>query len=104
MLGFGISVIPGIDPNPDNYVSAGVINTKSLLVGCLVRLEPNLQTKVRSQAGRGRGEMGEEERERGEGRGERGRREGRRERVEGRGEREGEGRGRERVGELERKG
>jgi len=46
MLGFGISVIPGIDPNPDNYVSAGVINTKSLLVGCLVRLEPNLQTKM----------------------------------------------------------
>ena len=40
-------MIAGIDPNPDNFVSAGVINTKSMLVGCLLRLEPNIQTQVR---------------------------------------------------------
>ena len=46
LLGYGISVITGIDPNPDNLVSAGVINTKSMLVGCLLRLEPNIQTQM----------------------------------------------------------
>ena len=33
-------------PNADNFVSAGIITTRSVLVGCLLRLEPNLQTKV----------------------------------------------------------
>ncbi len=47
LLGFGLSVISDIDPNPDNFVSAGIVNTTSVLVGCLVRLEPNKQTKVR---------------------------------------------------------
>jgi len=36
----------GIDPNPDNYVAGGILNTSSVLVGCLVRLEPNKQTEV----------------------------------------------------------
>ena len=40
-------MISDIDPNPDNFVSAGIVNTTSVLVGCLVRLEPNKQTKVR---------------------------------------------------------
>jgi len=36
----------GIDPNPDNYVAGGILNTSTVLVGCLVRLEPNKQTEV----------------------------------------------------------
>ncbi len=40
-------MITDIDPNPDNFVSAGIVNTTAVLVGCLVRLEPNKQTKVR---------------------------------------------------------
>lgn len=47
LLGCGLSVLVDIDPNPDNYVSAGIINSSLMLVGCLVRLEPNKQTKVR---------------------------------------------------------
>ena len=40
LQGFGVSVISGIDPNPDNFVSASVITTQNMLVGCLLRLEP----------------------------------------------------------------
>ena len=47
LLGFGLSVMSDIDPNADNFVSAGIINSSMILVGCLVRLEPNKQTKVR---------------------------------------------------------
>ena len=47
LQGVGVSVIEGIDPNPDNYVSAGIVNTKSVLIGCLLRLEPNKDKKVR---------------------------------------------------------
>ena len=36
----------GVDPNPANYVSAGVINTSTILIGCLLRLEPNTDSKV----------------------------------------------------------
>ena len=46
LMGFGVSTLDEIDPNPDNFVSAGVINTRAVLIGCLLRLEPNLQTKV----------------------------------------------------------
>ncbi len=46
IVGFGLSAIDDIDPNPDNFVSAGIVNTQSVLVGCLLRLEPNKQTKV----------------------------------------------------------
>lgn len=46
LMGFGVSILEGVDPNPDNFVSAGVINTRAVLVGCLLRLEPNLQTKM----------------------------------------------------------
>lgn len=27
------------DPNPDNFFSAGIINTKTAQIGCLIRLE-----------------------------------------------------------------
>ena len=36
----------GIDPNPDNYVAGAILSTSTLLVGCLLRLEPNKQTEV----------------------------------------------------------
>lgn len=46
LKGIGLSVLPGVDPNPDNYVSAGIITTTSALIGCLARLEPNFESKV----------------------------------------------------------
>lgn len=46
LVGVGVSVLEGIDPNPDNFVSAGVLNTRASLIGCLLRLEPNKETKV----------------------------------------------------------
>ncbi len=40
-------MISDIDPmKPDNIVSAGIVNTTLVIVGCLVRLEPDKQTKV----------------------------------------------------------
>ena len=44
-----MSVITGVDPNADNFVSAGIINTRTTLIGCLMRLEPNKDTKVSGQ-------------------------------------------------------
>ena len=46
LKGYGISVLAGVDPNEDNFVSAGIINTRTTLIGCLLRLEPNKETKV----------------------------------------------------------
>ena len=31
---------------PQNYVCAGIIHTKTIQVGCLLRLEPNTQAQV----------------------------------------------------------
>ena len=36
----------GIDPNPDNYVAGAILSTSTVLVGCLLRLEPNKRTEV----------------------------------------------------------
>ena len=44
--GFGLSTLAGIDPNVNNFVSAAVISTTNVLIGCLLRLEPNMDTKV----------------------------------------------------------
>lgn len=41
LIGYGFSILEGIDPNPDNYVCAGIIHTKTVQIGCLLRLEPN---------------------------------------------------------------
>ena len=41
-----MAVLPDIDPNPSNFVSAGIVSTTTVLVGCLLRLEPNLDIKV----------------------------------------------------------
>lgn len=46
LLGFGMQLLDGIDPNPDNMVCAGIIHTQGQQVGCLLRLEPNRQAQV----------------------------------------------------------
>lgn len=38
--------MPNIDPNPENYVCAGIIHTQAAQIGTLVRMEPNKQAKV----------------------------------------------------------
>uniref|UniRef100_U5EX15 AP-2 complex subunit alpha n=1 Tax=Corethrella appendiculata TaxID=1370023 RepID=U5EX15_9DIPT len=43
LTGFGMQLLDGIDPNPDNMVCAGIIHTQLHQVGCLLRLEPNKQ-------------------------------------------------------------
>jgi hypothetical protein len=48
LIGFGFSLLEGIDPNPENYVCAGIIHTKSIQIGCLLRLEPNSAAQVSS--------------------------------------------------------
>ncbi|KAI3359403.1 hypothetical protein L3Q82_002906 [Scortum barcoo] len=45
LLGLGSALLDNVDPNPENYVCAGVIQTKSQQVGCLLRLEPNAQAQ-----------------------------------------------------------
>lgn len=45
-MGSGMQLLDGIDPNPENYVIAGIIHTKTLQVGVLCRLEPNSQAMV----------------------------------------------------------
>lgn len=44
--GLGANVLDNVDPNPDNFVCAGIIETKSAAIGTLIRLEPNRQAKM----------------------------------------------------------
>ncbi|KAL5280684.1 AP2A2 family protein [Megaselia abdita] len=46
LSGFGIQLLENVDPNPDNMVCAGIINTIRVQVGCLMRLEPNKQAEM----------------------------------------------------------
>uniref|UniRef100_A0A6Q2ZDR6 AP-2 complex subunit alpha n=1 Tax=Esox lucius TaxID=8010 RepID=A0A6Q2ZDR6_ESOLU len=46
LLGLGTALLENVDPNPENYVCAGVIQTKIQQVGCLLRLEPNAQAQM----------------------------------------------------------
>ncbi|KAK5913322.1 hypothetical protein CgunFtcFv8_007865 [Champsocephalus gunnari] len=46
LLGLGSALLEDVDPNPENYVCAGVIQTKGQQVGCLLRLEPNSQAQM----------------------------------------------------------
>jgi AP-2 complex subunit alpha len=46
LLGFGLQLLEGIDPNPENFVCAGIIHTRLQQVGCLLRLEPNRQAQM----------------------------------------------------------
>ena len=43
---FPLQLLENIDPNPDNFVCAGIIHTRSLQIGTLLRLEPNKQAQV----------------------------------------------------------
>jgi len=46
LLGTGFSLLEGIDPNPENFVLAGIIHTGAFQAGCLLRLEPNRQANM----------------------------------------------------------
>lgn len=43
-----MQLLDGIDPNPDNFVCAGIVHMRAQQVGCLLRLEPNKQAQVSS--------------------------------------------------------
>uniref|UniRef100_A0A8C2AB22 AP-2 complex subunit alpha n=1 Tax=Cyprinus carpio TaxID=7962 RepID=A0A8C2AB22_CYPCA len=42
----GMALLENVDPNPENFVCAGVIQTKAQQVGSLLRLEPNAQAQM----------------------------------------------------------
>ncbi|KHN85278.1 AP-2 complex subunit alpha-2 [Toxocara canis] len=44
--GVGSKLLHDVDPNPENFVCAGIINTKAQQIGTLIRLEPNRQAKM----------------------------------------------------------
>ncbi|XP_069764638.1 AP-2 complex subunit alpha-2 isoform X3 [Narcine bancroftii] len=46
LIGFGTALLQDVDPNRDNFVGAGIVHTKSIQVGCLLRLEPNSQAQM----------------------------------------------------------
>uniref|UniRef100_A0A2P2I417 AP-2 complex subunit alpha n=1 Tax=Hirondellea gigas TaxID=1518452 RepID=A0A2P2I417_9CRUS len=46
VIGFGMQILEGIDPNPENYVCAGILHTRTQQIGCLMRLEPNRQAQM----------------------------------------------------------
>lgn len=46
LIGFGMQLLDGIDPNPDNFVCAGIVHTRTQQIGCLLRLEPNKQAQM----------------------------------------------------------
>lgn len=46
LVGFGMQILENIDPNADNFVTAGIVHTKLQQVGCLTRLEPNHQAQM----------------------------------------------------------
>ncbi|XP_013404280.1 AP-2 complex subunit alpha-2 isoform X2 [Lingula anatina] len=46
LLCFGLSILEDVDPNPENFVSAGVLHTRNQQIGVLLRLEPNSQAQM----------------------------------------------------------
>lgn len=46
LIGFGMQILEGIDPNPDNFVTAGIVHTTTQKIGCLTRLEPSNETQM----------------------------------------------------------
>jgi hypothetical protein len=46
--GFGWNNLTGIDVNSDNFCGAGILHTSVQQIGCLYRLEPNKQAKVKN--------------------------------------------------------
>ena len=43
-----MGLLEGVDPNPDNFVTAGIIHSRNAQIGYLLRLEPNTQAGVSS--------------------------------------------------------
>ena len=41
-----MSLLQNVDPNPENFVCAGIIKGSSVQMGTLLRLEPNRQGQV----------------------------------------------------------
>ncbi|XP_071831257.1 AP-2 complex subunit alpha-2-like isoform X2 [Apostichopus japonicus] len=46
LIGFGLTLLTDVDPNPDNFVGAGIIHTQESQIGCLLRLEPSKNAKM----------------------------------------------------------
>lgn len=48
LQGFGIGLLTGVDPNPNNFVGAGIVDSgkQGGKIGILLRLEPNLEQNV----------------------------------------------------------
>ncbi|XP_033095544.1 AP-2 complex subunit alpha-2-like [Anneissia japonica] len=46
LVGFGMGLLENVDPNPDNFVCSGILQTRNLQIGCLMRLEPNAQAQM----------------------------------------------------------
>ncbi|KAI5934922.1 AP-2 complex subunit alpha-2 [Manis javanica] len=46
IIGFGPALLEEVDPNPANFVGAGIVHTRTTQIGCLLRLEPNLQAQM----------------------------------------------------------
>ncbi|XP_023326510.1 AP-2 complex subunit alpha [Eurytemora carolleeae] len=46
LIGYGFQLLENIDPNHENYVCAGIIHTRTLQIGVLLRLEPNMQAQM----------------------------------------------------------
>lgn len=46
LAGFGMQLLEGVDPNPDNFVCAGILHGRGAQVGSLLRLEPNKQAQM----------------------------------------------------------
>uniref|UniRef100_A0A914PF67 Clathrin adaptor alpha-adaptin appendage C-terminal subdomain domain-containing protein n=1 Tax=Panagrolaimus davidi TaxID=227884 RepID=A0A914PF67_9BILA len=46
LMGLGSKLLENVDPNPENFVCAGIIHTQALQIGTLIRLEPNRQAKM----------------------------------------------------------
>lgn len=46
LVGFGVSLLQNVDPNPENFVCAGIIKGTTVQIGTLLRLEPNRQAQV----------------------------------------------------------
>ncbi|CAD5216885.1 unnamed protein product [Bursaphelenchus okinawaensis] len=43
---FGAKILDNVDPNPDNFVIAGIVETRTVNAGTLIRLEPNKTAKM----------------------------------------------------------
>ncbi|CAG2107265.1 unnamed protein product, partial [Medioppia subpectinata] len=46
LLGFGFELLENVDPNPENFVCAGIVHSKAVQVGVLLRLEPNMPAQA----------------------------------------------------------